>query len=48
MASKNINVDFALIKKLADKHTDAMISFLRDIVAIPSFSAGEKAVALRS
>jgi len=47
MASKNINVDFALIKKLADKHTDAMISFLRDIVAIPSFSAGEKAVALR-
>lgn len=47
MSSKIKNADFAMIRKMADQYADAMTAFLRDLVAIPSFSAGEKAVALR-
>jgi putative selenium metabolism hydrolase len=40
--------DRAALLRLAEKHTPHMVAFLRDMIAIPSESAGEKAVVERA
>ncbi|MCX6998840.1 MAG: YgeY family selenium metabolism-linked hydrolase [Candidatus Sumerlaeota bacterium] len=47
MQIKKGSLDFSLLRKKAEDETEAMVGFLRDLIALPSPSGRERDVALR-